>query len=217
MTLQTKDGELLNEGQGINAFVRTWKMNQFAFLLIEENLAPGSRAWFAVTPQSLRMLLTQHIAGRFQISRRRSAFFIARTITMLMWLCIVVWLSLRMTGQGDRQLLHAAFLSIAWFWALLPTMNPWYWIWAMPLLPFARFRSWLLVSGLVGLYYIRFWFANSLSLPRVPGTIYTGRQFFAMVVVWIEHVPWTMALMVEWMRRQRRMKKASRAEDSATG
>lgn len=200
--------DTLQSGEGLDQFLQRWKMNHFFFRLIEENLTPNSAAWFAVTPQSLRVAATNPVAERLQIGRPQAAFLITRCLTTLITGAIIFALCRPVWSATDRRLLQASFLSLAWFWLLLPTMNPWYWIWAMPLLPFARLRTWLLMSGCVGLYYTRFWLTNSLQLPSVPGTPYSGRQFFYYVVVWIEYLPWCCLLFTEWCRR-RRKKKAS--------
>jgi hypothetical protein len=157
-------------------------------------MAPTSNAWFAVAPKSMRQNLTSIISDRWQVSSRQAAFFLARAITTAFFLAIIMRLCRQTWSAGDTELLQASFLSLAWFWLLLPTMNPWYWIWAMPLIPFARQRTWLLLSGCVCIYYLRFWFSNSLGMSCVLGTMYSGRQFFQYVVCgWsISHgaVPW---------------------------
>ena len=197
-------GRSLQTGEGISEFLQSWKMNHFFFLLIEENIAPTSIAWFAVTPKSTRKVFTSIISDRWRVSSRRAAFFLARAVTMAFFLAIIMRLCRQTWSTGDRKILQASFLSVAWFWLLLPTMNPWYWIWAMPLLPFACQRSWLLLSGCVCIYYLRFWFSNSLGVSHVPGTMYSGRQFFQYVIVWVEYLPWCVVLAAEWWHRRRR-------------
>jgi hypothetical protein len=104
--------------------------------------------------------------------------------------------------QSVIALCEAAFLTLAWFWLLLPTQNPWYWLWAMPLLPFMRNRAWLVVSGLVLIYYLRFWFDYHHSDQLLLGTPYAGTAFFDFVVTWIEYAPWLLWLGVEsWAAR----------------
>jgi hypothetical protein len=95
--------------------------------------------------------------------------------------------------------LRAAFLTIAWFWLLLPTLNPWYWTWAMPLLPFARSRAWLALSGLVFVYYLRFWLTYHFAETPVLGTRYPGPWFFDYIVTWLEFGPWFLWLGRDWL------------------
>ena len=122
---------------------------------------------------------------------------------------IVLWGSVRLWGDSsemreENRFLESVFLTLAWFWFLSPTQNPWYWTWALPLVPFARSRSWLLVSGLAMLYYLRFWFqADSLGGPQL-GSVYAGVGSFDHVVVWLEHGPFLLILLAEWWTRGRR-------------
>lgn len=86
-------------------------------------------------------------------------------------------------------------MTLAWFWLLAPTLNPWYWTWALPLLPFARGRAWWAVSCVLFLYYLRFWLI--VHWPDAPGPLgmgYSGSGFFDFVVTWVEHAPWMLWL-----------------------
>jgi hypothetical protein len=144
---------------GIVAFTESWEMNDFLFMLVVENLKPAvanasgelTSPWLVVVPQDWRSELD------FQ-----KAFSMARRITTLVFLVIVIWLLWRWwcfdESERQRAFLEYAFLTLAWFWLLSPTQNPWYWCWAMPFLAFARSRIWFLVGVTTLLYYARFWF-----------------------------------------------------------
>lgn len=87
---------------------------------------------------------------------------------------------------------------------LVPAANSnydWYLAWCLPLLPFARNRAWLALSGVAFFYYIRFWLTSQFPQPLLA-TRYPGPQFFDYVVTWIEFLPWLMWLMweVQWCR-----------------
>ena len=58
----------------------------------------------------------------------------------------------------------------------------WYWTWALPLLPLARSRVWLAMSGLVLVYYLRFWLRCHFPDTPVLGIAYRGGVFFDLVV-----------------------------------
>ena len=98
---------------------------------------------------------------------------------------------------------EAGFLTLAWFWLLCPTQNPWYWTWALPLLPFARSRVWMAVSGFVLLYYLRFWLTYDWADTSVLGTGYMGSAFFDFVVTWLEFAPWFAWLTAGFFLRHR--------------
>ena len=101
------------------------------------------------------------------------------------------------------------FLTLAWFWLLSPTLNPWYWIWALPFVPFARGRAWLAMGGLVLMYYLRFWFRHHYPDETVFFTCYRGVAFHDFVVVWLEFAPWFVWLMAEAVWRRFRPEESS--------
>lgn len=108
----------------------------------------------------------------------------------------------RTESASSQRLLEAAFLTLAWFWLLLPTQNPWYLVWCLPFLPFARSRAWLLLSGLAFTYYLRFWLTAQFPNP-LGGLPYPGPQFFDFVVTWLEYFPWFIGLLLEFILRKK--------------
>jgi len=194
--------------ESLRAFLGQWEMNDFLFLVIIENIRPtaslpsGEVAWFSVVPEDWRLSVIQTTESLLGIEARRIPFFLTRAITSAGFIVLACWLGWRASGDDDRaSWLSAAFLTVAWFWLLLPTLNPWYWTWAIPLLPFARNRAWLLVSGLAFLYYFRFWLAHHYSGSPLLGTNYAGPMYFDFVVTWIEFGPWFVLLFVSWIWR----------------
>ena len=109
------------------------------------------------------------------------------------------------SSQLVHRFLRAAFLTLVWFWLLLPTQNPWYLTWALPLLPFAGHRAWLALSGLAFIYYLRFWMTAQFPSPLL-GTSYAGPEFFDYVVTWLEFAPWLV-----WLAMTSRRTKESEA------
>jgi hypothetical protein len=205
-----------NPSLGLVAFVRRWEMNDFLFQILMENVrTPDTRkeqqsAWFAVVPLASRERLVSAISTRFQVDRWEAAFLVARTITAAVFVVLAGWFLWRAARRPDvDSLLCYAFLTVAWFWLLSPTQNPWYWTWAMPLIVFARSRVWLALSGLVLLYYLRFWliyhYPNAQVVPNLP---YHGAELFDLVVTWIEYAPWFLCLTISaevsaWRRQGR--------------
>lgn len=181
---------------GLAAFLRRWEMNDLLFMLVVENLRPSEHvrssrpAWFAVLPEAWRRNLTAAVSQRLGIDRSEAPFLVARFATTAIFLMITTALLWRAHFAEDQtEWLRTAFLIVAWFWLLSPTQNPWYWIWALPLVMFARSRAWLLVSGLVMLYYLRFWLSYHWPEQTVAGTPYRGAEFFDYVVTWVEYGP----------------------------
>ena len=192
---------------GLATFFRSWEMNDFLFMLVVENLQvqadtpPHQVPWFDVVPDRWTEPLLQPLAGWLAVDRDSAAFLLTRALTGALFLGIALVLAWRARATDDaRSWLRAAFLTLAWFWLLLPTQNPWYWIWVLPLLPFARGRAWLAVSAVVFVYYLRFWLTAHWEEQPVPGTRYHGDYFFHFVVTWFEYVPVFAWLALESMR-----------------
>lgn len=178
---------------GLSAFLTQWEMNDLLFMLVYENArwrpddAPrATTPWFDVTPAAW--------SERFQ-GRDDRAFALTRAVTGSLFALLAVVLAWRAASRLDgstrslRAWLRAAFLTLAWFWLLAPTQNPWYWCWAAPLLPWVGGRAWLAMGAFTLLYYLRFWLQTHFPQPGVLGTAYDGEYFFYYVVPWLEYVP----------------------------
>ncbi len=205
---------------GLKTFLRRWEMNEFLFLLVFENLKPAKAirasetAWFSVLPESFREPPIATMQSHFPVDEWEAAFWLARGITAIAFVVLALWLVRRASRAADPAVwLESAFLTVAWFWLLSPTQNPWYWTWALPLLPFARCRVWLALSGLVLLYYFRFWLRYHFATEPVLGTSYRGEVFFDLVVTWVEYAPWFVCLGLGAILRAR----ATKATPQAVG
>ncbi len=180
---------------GLQAFFNRWEMNDFLFLLVVENLRPNSpaypQAWFVVVPDAWRRSVTLPLATALGTDPHQAAFHAARAITAAAFIALALVLAYRAYREPTLPVfLRSAFLTLAWFWLLSPTQNPWYWTWALPLVCFARGRAWLAVSGLVLAYYLRFWLSYHWPDSAVLGTSYRGESFFDFIVPWLEFGPW---------------------------
>lgn len=195
---------------GLATFLSRWEMNDFLFMVVLENIRPEqarasrSVAWFAVTPNRWRIAVVGPIADWIGKDLRSTSFLIVRCVATLVFLLIVGLLTWRIYCAGCIfTFLEAVFLILAWLWLLSPTQNPWYWIWAIPFLPFARGKAWYAVSGLVFAYYLRFWLQYHYLTAQVGGTPYTGPEFFDFIVVPLEFGPWMIVLVaIAYMRNR---------------
>lgn len=191
--------------ESLRAFLGRWEMNDFLFLLVIENLRPSSGlppeqiAWFTVTPESWRAAMVAAVVQQTGLTAERVPFVLTRFLLSLTFVGLAVglalWAARRFDANGPQheRLLEATFLTLAWFWLLLPTQNPWYLTWCLPFLPFARSRTWFALSGLAFVYYLRFWMTAQFPSPLL-GTSYSGSQFFDYVVTWLEFAPWLLWL-----------------------
>lgn len=194
--------------ESLRAFLGRWEMNDLLFLLVIENLRPSSGlptkqiAWFTVTPESWRAAVVAAVAQLTGLAAERVPFVLTRFLLSLTFIGLAVgfalWAAVRQSdaeGQRHERLLESTFLTLAWFWLLLPTQNPWYLTWCLPFVPFSRGRTWFALSGLAFVYYLRFWMTAQFSSPLL-GTPYPGPQFFDYIVTWLEFGPWLLWLSV---------------------
>ena len=87
-----------------------------------------------------------------------------------------------------RTFLWANFLILGTVFLLSPVGNPWYFLWLVPLLCLFPLRSWIVLSGLLGLYYLSFYF------------IYRGTPGTFRWVIWLEYLPFYSLLVWDWLK-----------------
>ena len=174
---------------GLTQFATRWEINDLVFRFLLVNLKTDSkkeidRPWYTIVPNSARQAMASTFE-RAEFSSDLGAILAARALTGLTWLAILgtgLWQIWRDEHQLPRQILR----MVAWFLLLQPTLNPWYWVWVMPWLCFARNRGWYSVSGVLLLYYLRFWLAAMEEQFNFFGWAYTGAGLFDHVIVWLE-------------------------------
>ncbi len=202
-------GSTADPSRGLKMFLMRWEMNDFLFMIAIENVLPRDvrqdrpRPWFAVVPEAPRAALVAPLAARYGGDRWQASFLVVRVVSLLATAALAAWCVRRSLRKADASVwLESAFLILAWFWFLSPTLNPWYWTWVMPLVVFSRSRVWLWMSGAVLLYYARFWFSYQFPDTPIAGTPYAGAAFFDLVVTWFEFGPWLVCLILSGIRRR---------------
>ncbi|MBB3205725.1 hypothetical protein FHS27_001529 [Rhodopirellula rubra] len=127
-------------------------MNDFLFALINENLkpnddrSPNESAWFTIVPDPIRVGIVRSFASRLSLSLHRTPFILTQIVTGEIFsvvALVIVWQGTLHARSSDdsfsqtsmRRIGEAVFLTLAWFWQLCPTQNPWYWTWALPFFP----------------------------------------------------------------------------------
>jgi len=185
---------------GLPTFLSAWKINDFLFLIVSENLSPSSpeapKAWFVQTPQSIRQLVVDAMHTHFGVAKHFAPFLLTRILFLGLFALLSLYFALRLLRREQAAsvdgILQACFLTLAWFWLLLPTQNPWYWLWALPLIPFAKNPAWYGLSGLLFLSYLRFHFESHWENRSLLGL--QGDWIFHYLVVWVEYLPFWIAL-----------------------
>lgn len=193
-TASAENQSVATGGSGLTAFLSHWEMNDLIFMVIEENVRPDAdpavhpKPWFVFFPASWRSQIVEIASSVMAIDAKQIPFVLARMTTLAVFGMVVIGCCVRLRRRAAF-FPEACFLVIAWFWMLAPTQNPWYWTWALALLPFATNRAWLAVGGLALLYYARFWFHFHQLGWEFMGIEYVGVEVFDYVVVWIEFLP----------------------------
>jgi hypothetical protein len=207
--------------RGLRVFLTEWEMNDFLFARVRGGLdavlTDKARSWLtrqawwprragpspeAVDPAfALAYLLTGGLL----------AVFIIR-LAVRPWPAVADAATRRgdpaleavPASAGSPRLPEAVFAALAVMVLLSPAANPWYLLWAIPFLPWARQASWFLLPLVVLQYYLRFWF-----IYHDPSG---GQRFFDEVWLWIEYVPFFAVLLGEMVWRQRRLSSGQRAK-----
>lgn len=197
--------------EGLSSFLSRWEMNDLIFSVIMENAQIDTRdrqsAWYVVVPASARESVSSWVQRRTKSDH--PGFYVARIGTLALFAAFASYALWRLwfaplTGYSEETM-RWLFLLLAVFFLLSPTENPWYWLWCLPLIPFARNLGWHAVSPCLLAYYSRFWFRASGTQWQFLGINYEGHAVFDYLVVWLEHLPMWIALIVGglWLRRQK--------------
>jgi hypothetical protein len=199
--------EAHHAGTGVGTFLFTrWEMNDLLFMLVYRNVArtpPAGDRWFVVVPADWRESLNARLLDSLGEWERLPdgadpAYLLTLGImgSVLLVICLVqivrIW-----RRPEPLALLRGCFLVLAWGWLLSSTQNPWYVLWSLPLMLFARSRSWFLMPCLALMYYLRFWFVH--WAPSDPSV---GYAIFDYGIVWLEFVPLLVFLGMESILRR---------------
>ncbi|NOZ23631.1 MAG: DUF2029 domain-containing protein [Planctomycetes bacterium] len=159
----------LDETSGFVAYGAGWEMNDALFMLF---------LWGA--KGVLRILAVDPARGQG----------VARIVVALLLLGWTAWLTFPLMGDAE-DLCNRCALVLGALFLLSPTQYPWYYTWLLPFLAIAPRASLLLLTALLPLYYLRFYFdARNCA------------YLFDYGIVWIEYVPvW---LMLGWEYRRAR-------------
>jgi len=175
---------------GLGVFMSHWRMNDAIFSFVYQNVEYdwGDRkpAWYVFVPNETRTQWCQGLAN-VQLANGNPSYFVARIVTVILFGVFYLWTLLRIRKiDSASELANTLFLIMGVFFILQPTQNPWYWVWAMPLVCFAKNRGWLFVSMALWVYYLRFWFEEKQQSFEFLGNTYVGVDFYDHCVVWME-------------------------------
>lgn len=102
---------------------------------------------------------------------------VARLIVMMILCAWIVWI-VRQGVRGGADLCEKCLMTIAMMFLLSPAQFPWYYLWVVPFLVIRPRLSLLLLTGLLPLYYLRFYFNARDNVG-----------LFDYGIVWLEYIP----------------------------
>lgn len=112
--------------------------------------------------------------------------WVANTIVTLVLGGAMLMLLIRYDLRDAQSFLWVNFLTLGLLFLLSPVGNPWYFLWLVPFLCIFPLRSWLLLSGLLGLYYLWFY------------CIYHSAAETFRWILWLEYLPFYCCWFAEW-------------------
>lgn len=90
---------------------------------------------------------------------------------------VIILLLRRLDIKDDRSFLWGSFVILGLLFLLSPVGDPWYFVWITPFLCVFPSPAWILLSGLLGLYYLSFYF------------MYHKMAETFRWVLWLEYMP----------------------------
>jgi alpha-1,6-mannosyltransferase len=156
-----------DQNSGFIAYGKTWEMNDAFYMLL--------------------LWIVRLVAHVYSWSEGATQLFTRAIVaaTVVAW---TAWLSMeRRTEQTD--LWERSLLVVSAVFLLSPTQFPWYYLWIVPFLAIRPRVSLLLLTALLSLYYLRFYFK---AKDRVA--------IFDYYIVWLEYVPVWLLLLREWWK-----------------
>lgn len=118
--------------------------------------------------------------------------FLSKVIVALTLIGVLIRLLLKQTSLLEQpvEFVRGLFWIMALVFLLSPVQNPWYLCWVVPFLCVFPTRSWITLTGLVGLYYLDFYFD------------YQEMQSFSPWIPWVEYLPFYILLALEFRKNQ---------------
>ena len=118
--------------------------------------------------------------------------FLSKVTVALTLIGVLIRLLFKDTSLLEQpvEFVRGLFWIMALVFLLSPVQNPWYLCWVVPFLCVFPARSWITLTGLVGLYYLDFYFD------------YQEMQEFTPWIPWVEYLPFYILLALEFRKNQ---------------
>ena len=125
--------------------------------------------------------------------------FLSKLTVVCVLMGVLIWLLLKNTSliKDPQTFLKQFFILMTLVFLLSPIQNPWYLCWVVPFLCLFPNRVLILLTGLVGLYYLDFYFD------------YQEIQSWSQWIPWLEYLPFYVLLIWD-MRNKNRVLEAGK-------
>lgn len=152
---------------GLKAYATRWQQNDSIFALLVECFG-----WFVESN------------GPVPFSYDLPSLLAKITVVLILGAVLLYFLFWRKESitPDARAALEPLFIIMALVFLLSPVQNPWYLCWVVPFLCIFPWRAGILLTGLVGLYYLDFYFD------------YQDLNQYAPWIPWFEYVPFYLFL-----------------------
>ena len=116
--------------------------------------------------------------------------FLSKVTVVAILLAALLYFLIKKPAPQRENLLFKCFVLMALVFLLSPVQNPWYLLWVLPFFCLFPRPSWILLTGLIGLYYLDFYFD------------YQETQHLSAWIPWFEYLPFYALLTYElWKNR----------------
>jgi len=119
------------------------------------------------------------------------AGYLARILVVIFLVGLALYLN-RLQGSDNETLVKHFCWLVAALFLLSPTQYPWYTVWLAPLLCLYPQRGLLLLTALMPIYYLRFYFAAR-----------DQAELFDQYIVWLQYLPVYAMLLMDYFLPKR--------------
>lgn len=162
---------------GLKAFTLYWQSNDSIFAIL--------------------VFIFKNMSGGFaneMILSNPLPIFLSKFTVAIILTGVLFWLLYKGASllQQPVEFVRGLFWIMALVFLLSPVQNPWYLCWVVPFLCVFPAQSWMALTGLVGLYYLDFYFD------------YQELQSFSLWIPWVEYLPFYFLLALEFRKNQKK-------------
>ncbi len=166
--------------EGLKAFTLYWQSNDSIFTLLVFIFKYVSGGW------AEEMILSNPVP-----------IFLSKAVVALLLIGVVLGLLIKRISllQQPVDFVRGFFWIMALVFLLSPVQNPWYLCWIVPFLCIFPQRSLLTLTGLVGFYYLDFYFD------------YQELQIYSQLIPWVEYLPFYFLLTLELWKSRKQLRR----------